>query len=202
MQPEQNQPPTNQWQFVPEQNQQAHVGVVSQAPAAAAPSTATTGAAEAPANDALVQWSASEFVDYQKNAGWYVAFLFGILVLGAIVFAVTRDFISTGSIILVGILFMTFAARKPRVLTYSIDESGIRIGDKLYGFDSLRSFAVIDEGKFHSISLLPLKRFMPPVSMYFEPQDESRIASALGSFLPKEDRNQDFVDRLMHRIRF
>jgi hypothetical protein len=47
-----------------------------------------------------------------------------------------------------------------------------------------------------------MQRFMPAISMYFEPQEEAKIVDALSSYIPREDRKQDAIDRMMHRIRF
>lgn len=186
MQPDNDQQ-TGQWQFIQDDT-----------PAQAA--SASSSSAE---SKSQFSWSASEFVAYHKGGGWYVMVFFGLIALVAIVFFITsKDFISAGSVLLIGILFMIYASRKPRVLAYQIDKSGVRIGEKLYPFSVLRSFAVIDEGSLHSISLLPLKRFMPSISMYFEPKDESTIVEVLGKYLPKEDKSQDMVDRFMHKIRF
>lgn len=150
----------------------------------------------------LVNWSASEFVAYHKSAGWYFLVLLGLVSIAGIIFVLTGDVISTISTILIGLLFLGFASRKPRVLNYQISTQGIAVGDKGYPFNSIKSFAVIDEGNLHSIMLIPVQRFMPAVSIYFDPQDEEKIVETLGGFLPHEDREQDFIDRLMHRIRF
>jgi hypothetical protein len=151
---------------------------------------------------AVVSWSASEFIAYQKNAGWYLIALLGLLTLAGVVFLLSQDLISSGSIIIIGFLFLIYAARKPRVLNYSVGTDGIHIGEKLYPYSSLKSFAVIDEGSLRSISLIPMQRFMPAISMYFEPQEEAKIVDALNSYIPREDRKQDAIDRMMHRIRF
>lgn len=147
-------------------------------------------------------WSASEFIAYHKNASWYILAIFATLGIGGVVFLITRDIISTVSVAIFGILFMIYAGRKPRVLQYSIDAKGIHIGEKTYPFGLMRSFAVINQGSLRSINLYPLKRFMPPISIYFEPQEESTIVDLLGNHLPHEEKNQDMVDRLMHKIRF
>ena len=103
---------------------------------------------------------------------------------------------------LIGILFLAFASRKPRTLNYQITKDGIQIGEKLYAFNTLKSFAVIDEGSLHSVMLIPVQRFLPSISIYFDPQEEQKIVEAIGSYLPHEDRKQDAIDRFMHKIRF
>ncbi len=154
------------------------------------------------AQEHAVTWTASEFIEHAKTGSWYAGLLFVAAVGIGIIYLITRDIFSVIALSLFAITFMIFAARKPKVLSYALTDRGIQVGERFYAFEQFRSFAVIDEGAFHSISLLPLKRFMPALSVYYAPEDETRIAQFLGAYLPHEDRKQDAVDRLMHKIRF
>lgn len=150
-----------------------------------------------------ISWSASEFVAYHKSMGWYALMILAIIVLAGFVFLVTNgDIISVVSIFLIGMLFLAFASRKPRTLNYRINKDGVTVGEKLYSFSTIKSFAVIDEGSLHSIMLIPIQRFLPAISLYFDPQEEQKIVETLGGYLPHEERKQDAIDRLMHKIRF
>ena len=177
-----NQQPSSNWQFN----------------ASASPGTQSTPTQ----SEAHVSWSASEFIAYQKSGGWYMLILLGVAALAGVVFLFTQDYFSAGAIVVAGILFVIFAGRKPRVLNYSIDTSGIAIGAKKYNFKDFRSFSLIEETHMRSVMLTPLKRFMPAISMYFEPADEQKITEALSDYLPYEDRKQDPVDKVMQRLRF
>jgi hypothetical protein len=59
----------------------------------------------------------------------------------------------------------------------------------------------MQEGPLTSANLFPLKRFMPPVTAYFDPKDEEKITNVLGNYLPYEDRKMDGIDRLSRRLR-
>jgi len=155
-----------------------------------------------PTSVKAVSWTASEYVEHDKSKLWFV--WFALIAVGGIglIFFITRDFIS---IIILGVLavaFGFFAARKPNVLQYQLDNHGITIGQKVYPINLFRSFAIIEEGAFHSITLIPMKRFMPSISLYYAPDDEQAIMAAFGGLLPQETRQQDTIDKLMHRIRF
>ena len=101
-----------------------------------------------------------------------------------------------------GAAFGAFAARKPQELKYRLDNSALHVGDRSYLYSQFKSFTVIEEGLIHSIMLMPLQRFMPPLSVYYAPEDEDKISEALSSYLPYEDRKQDFIDKLMRKVRF
>lgn len=150
-----------------------------------------------------VEWTASEYVAHHKSIGWFMALGAATAVLSIIVYLITRgDMVSSGMIVLAGIAFGIFGARQPEVLQYNVSDSGIRIGQKFYGYGEFKSFSILNEGAFNSIMLLPLKRFMPPISIYYVPEDEEKIIHNLSTALPVEDRQEDRLDRLMRRLRF
>jgi hypothetical protein len=49
---------------------------------------------------------------------------------------------------------------------------------------------------------MPLKRFMPPLTVYLAPEMEEQIVDFLAQLLPFERHRQDAVDGLLKRIRF
>ncbi len=153
-------------------------------------------------HDDAVSWSASEFIAHQKSAGWYAILFLVIVVTALAVFYLTRDKISTGAILFVGAIFGILAARKPRTLGYRVDSAGLTIGERSFDYDQFRSFAVVDEDAFSSIVFMPLRRFMPLITIYYDPKDEQKIVTILANRLPLETHQLDAIDQLMRRIRF
>jgi hypothetical protein len=149
-----------------------------------------------------VSWTVSEFVEHHKGTGWYLRLTIAALILAALIFIATRDKISTATVIIAALAFGIFAARKPRVLEYRLDDTGLTIGSKLYGYDQFKSFAVMDEASTRSIYLMPMKRFMPALSIYYDHKDEAKIVAVLADQIPREDRHADVIDSFMHHIHF
>lgn len=149
-----------------------------------------------------ISWSASEYVAHQKTVGWYLLLVVAGFVLAVIVYLIMRDLVSATVIVLATILFAVYGARKPRVLQYRLDDKGITIGNSQFFYTQFRSFSVGRDGAFSSISLMPLKRFMPIMSMHFDPKDEDRIVTTLADRLPMEPSYKDPIDKLLQRIRF
>ena len=50
--------------------------------------------------------------------------------------------------------------------------------------------------------LEPTKRFLPPLTIYFDPSDGEAIFDTLAQHLPHEEKAPDFVERFMRKIRF
>jgi len=170
-----------------------------------APAAVPTGLeqAEAPEDaDGGVSWTASEFIAHEKSASWYLGLAGVTIVLVAIIYALTRDYISSAMVLVGAILFGIMAARKPRQLNYQLDSHGITIGPKRFTYEEFRSFAVVPEGAFSSIVLLPLRRFATITTIYYSPEDEDKIVRLLASRLPFDEHRLDVVDNLMRRIRF
>lgn len=186
---------TNQdanWQYTPSENAgPKHAGSdVGQT----RPTTASSVAS--------VYWSASEYIEHEKDIRWYGALIGGGVLLTALIFVITRDYLASAVVLLAIISIAVFAGRKPDTKQYSVDESGVKIGEKTYTYSQFRSFSLVEEGAINSIWLKPLKRFAPAVIMYFSPEDEQKIVDVLSNFLPHEDRELDAIDRFSKRVRF
>lgn len=165
------------------------------------PVEAQYSSAELP-NHAPVSWTASEFVEHQKPQGWYAILTLGAVVISAVLYFMLQDIVTVVVVALAAVMFGMVGARKPRSLTYAIGQAGVKIGEKSFPYEAFKSFSVIEEGAIDSIQLAPLKRFMPPISLYFPPDNEQEIVETLAAYLPHEERNHDAIDRLMKRVHF
>lgn len=152
--------------------------------------------------DQAVTWTASEFIAHHKTPAWYATVFGSFLAVCVVIYLTTRDVISVIAIMVVVVLFMVVSSKKPRQQTYSMDSHGITIGSKSYPYSEFKSFALQHEGAFGYVSLVPLKRFMPEISIYFAPQDEPAIIDILSENLPNDQRGDKGVDRLLKQLRF
>ena len=154
------------------------------------------------ADDNAVSWTASEFIAHQKTVGWYGILAAATIVFSVLIYILTRDLITSGFVIFGALILGYYASRQPSELHYQIDAKGVLIGDKSYGYESFRSFSIVDEGAFASVVFMPLKRFAPLRAVYFAPEHEDKIIEMLMPRLPFEEYSHDAIDRLMSRIRF
>lgn len=149
-----------------------------------------------------VSWTAAEFVAHDKSLAWY-----GLLALGAVagtagLYLITRDKITATIVLVVALFFGVYAARKPRMQHYAIDDYGIHVGNRTYNFGNYRSFSITEEGSVASIIFMPLKRFMPALTIYVLPDNENQVVDVLATLLPFEQHQQDAVDGFLRKIRF
>lgn len=218
MQPEQATPEAQQASAVPDNseppapnidtNQQPFYGAQATAQPMAPYADAEDDdwpAKRVPSDDAYqgpITWTASEFIAHEKSANWYGGLAAASLVIAALVYLVTRDKVSTVVVLIAGLSLGFYANRKPGQQRFQLDDQGVTIGQRFHGYGEYRSFAVMDDGAFSSISFMPLKRFGQLTTIYYDPQDEDAIVNLLAARLPMEQRDHDAIDRFMKRIRF
>ena len=189
MSPDENTP----WQYAPDSTTQPNTAAgVHSASAAVQPAPAQPG----------LSWTAAEYVNHPHGFGWYLMLVVFSVGLATAIYLLTKDYFATGTVIVLGLIVGGFAVRQPREITYEITASGLRIGAKKYPYNLFKSFSVLREGPLTSVNLLPGKRFMPPVSAYFDPKAEQQITNTLGQYLPYEDHKLELVERLSRRLRF
>lgn len=148
-----------------------------------------------------ISWQASEYIEHSRNSGWYIGLIAATAIVALVVYFVTKDYFAAGIVVVLGFVTWAYANRKPRQLNYEISDSGFIVGQKKYSYNTFKFFSIIREGTITSVYLYPVKRFMPPVTAFFNPDDESRITEALGEHMPYEERKLEGIDRLARRLR-
>lgn len=149
----------------------------------------------------IISWTASEYIEHQRGASWYLALVGVTAAIAAGTYFATKEYFATGTIVVVGIIVATFVGHKPRQITYELSNSGLKAGNKTYNYSAFKSFAIISDGALSSLNLYPLKRFVPPISAYFEAKDQNRILGIIGERLPLEERGADRLENLSRRLK-
>lgn len=167
------------------------------------PSPDTPVASSAPEGDATVlSWEASEYVHHEKRTIWFVWVLLAALILLGISIFLLQSITFSVLVIVMTIALLVYAVRPPHIMRYQLSHYGIRINDKTFRFHDFRYFGVIEEGPLISAVMIPVKRFLPAVNLYFPTEQADEIVDILGSNLPMEDVEPDAVEKMMHKLRF
>jgi hypothetical protein len=148
-----------------------------------------------------ISWTASEYIDHERGGNWYFALVVSTVVLSAVSYVLFKDLFAAIIIFALGIVVAIASKRKPEQLSYNLDENGLQIGHKAYPYSRFHSFAIITQGALKTLELFPNKKFMPPISAFFEAADEEVIVNIVGEHLPLEQRSQDKIDALSRRLR-
>lgn len=150
----------------------------------------------------LFNWSAPDSFSMTKNASWYIMLLLITLGVSAAIYFLTKDKITTGVILVSGLLIGVYAAKKPKTVNYQLTKHGFTVNGRYHEFGEYRSFSVVIHGDARSVVLTPLKRFMPYMYIYFASDMEQQITSSLADVLPKETSHRDAIDNVLRKIGF
>lgn len=152
--------------------------------------------------DAPITWQASEYVHHEKDGTWFLILLAGATTLLLVDIFLIKSWTFGILIVVMAIAAIVIARRPPITLNYSLTAHGVHIEDKTFNFYDFRSFGIIQEGAFYSLRLIPNKRFMPAVNIFFPTELGEAIVDRIGSSLPMQPIERDPVDILLEKIRF
>jgi len=152
-------------------------------------------------NKGVVSWEASEFLHHEKQSTWFIG-LFLISAGLAVGMYFLVDIFASAIVLMLMVVIMMYGQRKPRTLEFSISDQFITIDVNNYPIGAFKSFSIERTGAFGTINFYPIKRFLPPITMYYQEKDEQRIMDVLGGKLPQVDHSPDIFDRLSTKLRF
>lgn len=157
-------------------------------------------AEESPAVDGVLEWSAPEYIQKSKSTIWFAGLGVVALILVLVDIFFMRVYTFSALVVVMSVAVVVWSRRPARTVYYRLDESAIVINEKRFPFRDFRSFGVVQEDGFYSITMVPSKRFLPSVNIYFPEDLGEYIVDTLGVFLPMEKIKLDFIDNLMRRL--
>ena len=149
-----------------------------------------------------LEWSALEYEEKERSADWFWAL--GIIVITSSVTAIIfSNYFFAVLLVLSGILLGFFATKKPDIIFYELNIQGLKIRDRLYPYENIKSFWVqIDltgETKLQPTLFVKSERiFMPVISIPIEDNMAEDIRSVLlGRNVPEEEMREHLSQKIM-----
>lgn len=149
-----------------------------------------------------VEWEAAEFEPNEKGSDWYWAL--GIVAIAGAVAAIVLGNTLFGVVILLGASTMLlFAGREPNVVHFGITQRGVRIGNKLYPYSTLKAY-YIDEEHAHGPQLLveSERMFMPILVLPIPEEHLDDIDDILATRLPEEHLEEPLAEKILEFFGF
>jgi len=150
----------------------------------------------------LFSWSAYEYEYYEKSTDWYwwVGF-FALVLLGFALWQ--RSFLFVLVILLGWFAIALYAVRPPQMLSFSIAERGVLIGDHLYPWHDLRSFWIFYNPPLRKeLVIAPKKTLLSALKINLGNIDPSALHDILVTFLPEIEEEDSLIDNLSRLVRF
>ena len=148
-----------------------------------------------------ISWQAPEPAHEPHNAVWYLFFAVVVIGLMALSIFVFKSITFTILIPVMTVAVILLSFRPPQIIQYSIGPKGIYVGDKLYDFSEFRAFGVVQSPRGPYIIVLPVKRFSPGVTLYFDQFQGEAIVDMLGARLPIQEIKEDSMEKFIRLIR-
>jgi hypothetical protein len=150
---------------------------------------------------AVVTWVAHEYIHQEKGALWFMLFALIVLVLIGVSIFLMQSWSFAVLLAVIAVVVIVYSRRPPRELTYTLNDDGLIIDQKLHKFTDFKSFGVIRDGDDFSVMLIPTQRFQPGITVYFPEESGEAIVDMLGARLPMKDLRLDAVDRVVRLLR-
>lgn len=151
-------------------------------------------------DDSLVQWSANDSTENEKNRIWYIVFSIVVVFLIALDLFALKSYTFSVLVVVMTVTLLMLSRRPPQLINYSLTEKGLYIGQRLYSFGDFKSFGLIDDQKRQYIMLLPIKRLSPGLVVYFPFEAGEKIVDFLGARLPMQELKLDVVDKIVQKL--
>lgn len=158
--------------------------------------------AKANAESLQIEWQAPEYEFRKKTADWFwatgiiaIALIFSAIVLKNILFAVL--------ILIGGFSLMLYAARKPKIISFSIGPKGVQIAERIYYYDDLKSFWVnYNPPQTKELIIESKKTFMPRVAVMLGDTDPTKARNYLLKFLPEQKIEESLITTISKILGF
>lgn len=151
----------------------------------------------------FANWVFPEYLKYQHNRRWYVAF--SIAMLGLLVFSlVTLNFLFAVIIIIFSVVVFLHDIKEPMQISFHIGENGILLGRKFFAYREFESFWLIYDPKEVKNLYFSSKSFIRPiVSIPLLDQNPLKIREFLLQYLEEdlEKEEESVSDQLGRRFK-
>lgn len=115
-----------------------------------------------PLNQNALTWYVPEYEWYERHPDWF--WIIGTAALCIAIGSIYFHNILLAIIIILGtILILNYAIREPQVILVSLNEQGLRIHNKLYRFESIKSFWIREERTVPMLVIESSRPFLPHI---------------------------------------
>ncbi len=148
-------------------------------------------------------WDTLEYEQREKSTDWYWAL--GILiVIGAVIAFITKNFLFGVLILLGGFLIGLFAGKENPAISVEISTRGIQINNQLMDYTIITAFWMYRNPSGIRKLILKTKRNFTPIISIPIPDDikATDLREFLIKMVPEQEIQESAIDILMERIGF
>ena len=151
-----------------------------------------------------LNWSALEYEEKGRSVDWFWAL--GIIVVTSSIAAIIfNDYFFAALLVLSGLLLGFFAIKKPDTIFYEMNDKGLKIGNRIYPYENIKSFWVhIGQANIKTLLFIKSERvFMPIITVPIDNQLAEEIRSLMISKnIAEEEMKEHPSDKIMEMLGF
>lgn len=154
-----------------------------------------------------LEWTALEYEEKERSADWFWAL--GIIVVTSSVAAIIfGNYFFAALLFLSGLMLGFFAIKKPEMITYELNNKGLKIRARIYLYENMKSFWVqadrTGETGLHPLLFIKTERaFMPVLSIPIPENLAEDIHSIIFSkSVPEEEMREHASQKIMESLGF
>ena len=149
-----------------------------------------------------IEWEAPEYDHFEKDANWF--WTIGGAALGLVLIAILlKNFLFAIIILLGAFTVMLYGARLPSLIYFALTPKGLRVKDRLYPYNYLRSFWISDEHAKRKIIIESDRLLLPHLIILLPPEiDDVEAREYLLQYLPEVQHEESLIDLLTDYLGF
>ncbi len=149
-----------------------------------------------------LEWIALEYEEKERGNDWFWA-LGVIVVAGSVASFIYGNYFFGLLLIIGGILLGVFAVKKPDLVFYELNEKGLKIKNRLYPYENIKSFWVQKEGEKPMLFIRSERLFMPIISMPIKQNLAGEIKGfMLSNNVLEEEMKEHVSEKIMDSLGF
>lgn len=156
----------------------------------------------------MLSWSTLEYEEKERNADWFWAL--GIVVLASSVASIIYgNYFFAILLIISGMLLGFFAIKKPEMVTYELGEKGLKVQNRLFPYENIKSFFVQSSLTSNLKDPKPMlfikseRAIIPIITISIDEENAEEIRNfLLGNNVPEEVMKEHPSSKIMETLGF
>ncbi len=148
-----------------------------------------------------LEWSALEYQEKDRTRDWFWA-IGVIVVTGGAASIIFGNYFFAALLVLGGALLVFFANKKPDVVSYELNDQGLKIRTRLYPYENIKSFWV-ETRTAPTLFIKSERGFMPILSVPIDPTTAEEIHNIFTfKEIPEEEMREHPSEKIMDYFGF
>lgn len=146
-----------------------------------------------------IHWQASEYARKERSSDWF--WIAGAVIIALSIVSIMMENILLAVIfILGGFSFIAYERREPEMIKIALAGKGVILGNNLYQYKDLQSFAVDDEPPKRRIVLVSSRSMLKHIYIPIGDEPVDNIRECLAQFLPEVHYEPTITDLITEYI--